>query len=202
MITPQKITNLLNRQALTVSELAAALGISRNSVHVQISKLEAAGIVEKFRRTEQTGAGKPAHCYRLVACNEDAFSSAYKPILSTLVQTISTDLDEAGRKALLEKTGRLLAQTSGLIPSTDLDRDINQALNAVNALGAMAEFTRNEEQPYISCHTCPVATLVHTDPLVCNLVSAFFSEATGKDVAVKCRHEETVVCGFAVDETA
>lgn len=200
MTTPHKITNLLNRKELTVNELARELGISRNSVHLQVSKLEAAGIVEKFHRDQPSGAGKPAYVFRLVTGNEDSFSSAYKPVLSGLIETISADLPRKERTQLLEKTGRSLARNAGLTPGPNLDANVRKSVNAVNTLGAMAELTHKDKKPYVSCHSCPVATLVHTDPLVCRLVAAFFSEATGKHVAVQCRHEGSVVCGFSFDE--
>lgn len=199
MSTSHKIVNLLNRKEMTVSELANALGISRNSAHLQVSKLEAAGIVKKFHHEQPSSAGKPAYFYRTIAGNEDSFSSAYKPILNSLIQTISTDIPEAERIALLENAGRSLARASGLTPSQNLTLDIQQSIDTVNMLGAMAEVTMHENQPGVSCHSCPVATLVHSDPLVCRLVAAFFSEATNKQVSVKCRHQETVVCGFSFE---
>lgn len=197
MSTSHKILNLLNRKEMTVSELANVLGISRNSTHLQMSKLESAGIVEKFYPEQSSGAGKPAYFYRTTAGNEDAFSSAYKPVLNSLIQTISADLPEKERIALLENAGRSLARASGLQPSHNLTADIQQSIDTVNTLGAMAEVSFNNDQPSISCHSCPVATLVHADPLVCRLVAAFFSEATNKQVSIKCRHQDTVICGFS-----
>ena len=196
MATSQKIINLLNRKAWTVSELAAELSISRNSVHLQVSRLEEAGAVEKFHRDQSVGAGKPAYYYRAAAGYEDTFSLAYKPVLSGLIQMLCRDLAEPDRVTLLENTGRSLAKTAGLAPSADFHADARKSVDAVNALGAMAELTLRGQQAYVSCHSCPVATLVHTDPKVCHLVSAFFSEATGRQVSVQCRRQGTVVCGF------
>ena len=200
MTTAQKITNLLNRKERTINELATDLGISRNSVHLQVGKLEAAGIVEKFERDKPAGAGKPAYRYRTVAGSEDSFSSAYKPVLSGLIQVISTDLPESARRELLEKTGRTLARDAGLEPTQNFGVDLQKSIDAVNALGAMAELKRKQNEAYVSCHSCPVATLVHADPLVCRMVAAFFSEATGKRVCVQCRHQGSVVCGFSFND--
>lgn len=200
MTTPQKIINLLNRKESTISELAAQLNISRNSVHQQISRLEAAGAVEKFHRDQPVGAGKPAFYYRAAAGHEDEFSLAYKPILSQLIATLCTDLAEQDRIALFENTGRSLARAAGLAPSEDFYADTRKSVDAVNALGAMAELTVEKQHASVSCHSCPVATLVHTDPMVCRLVASFFSAATGRQVAVHCRRQGTVVCGFEFSE--
>ncbi|MGH1365978.1 MAG: helix-turn-helix transcriptional regulator [Calditrichia bacterium] len=200
MNTSQKIINLLNRKERTVSELAKELGISRNSVHLQVSKLEATGIVKKFQAEHQSGAGKPARCYRVAGGKEDSFSSAHKPVLNGLIQTIA-ELPEQQRLKILENAGRSMAKQAGLAPTGNLVADTQKAVEAVNKLDAMAELSQKDKQPYISCHSCPVATLVHTDPLVCKLVAAFFAEATGQPVNVQCQHEETVVCGFLVEKS-
>ena len=197
MSTDQRILNLLNREDLSVSELAARLGVSRNSAYVQISKLESAGAVVKVRRETARRVGKPASRYRTAARHEDTFSTAYKPVLSSLVHAIGDRLSEEDRVCLLRDTGRRLARADGLAPTSDFDADLRRALDAVNELGAMAERVDSEQTPTIRCHTCPVATLVHKEPSVCSLVASFFSEATATEVTVKCRHEETVVCGFS-----
>ena len=197
--TQLKITDLLNREDLTVSELAGKLGISRNSVHLQISKLEAAGVLEKYH-ADQQGVGKPAYRYRVVGGKEDSFSSAYKSVLGSLVQIISDTLPETERVKILENAGRLLATESGLAPTGNLKTDTQLALAKVNQLGTMAELEPNKKHLQVRCHSCPVASIVHKDPLVCNLVAAFFSQATGQTAKVQCQHDRTVVCGFTLEE--
>ncbi len=198
MSTAQRILNLLNRNDLSVSELAAQLGISRNSVYVQIAKLEAAGAVEKVRRETANRVGKPAFQYRAAARHEDAYSLAYKPVLSGLVEAIEAQLSEEESGQLLRDAGRYLARASGLAPTSNFDSDLQRALDAVNALGAMAE-RADSEGPAVRCHTCPIATLVHKAPAMCGLVASFFAEATATSVTVRCRRDETVVCGFSFD---
>lgn len=200
MPTAQKILNLLNRRAMRVSELAAALGVSRNSAYVQIAKLEATGAVDKIRPEATSTVGKPAFQYRTASRHEDTFSAAYKAVIGSLVEAIGDRLPEPARIELLEEAGRLLADAAGLASTTDFDSDLQRALDAVNALGAMAEVAGSEPPPTIRCHTCPIATLVHKDPTLCHLVASFFSAATGRPVAVQCRRDRTVVCGFSFHE--
>ena len=200
MSTSTKIINLLNRKAWTVNELAEKLSISRNAAHLQISKLEALGVIEKNMQRHPTGAGKPAYEYCTVAGKEDTYSSAYKPLLDVMMQTMGDDLTAKARKRLFENTGRALAISAGLKSSTDLKKDVKKALKAVNELGAMAELTCKDKKNYISCYSCPVATLVHTEPLTCQLVAAFFSEATEGKISVKCSRDKTVICGFLIED--
>jgi len=196
MDTTSKITNLLNQQPLTIPELAAELGISRNSAHLQIRKLEAAGVVEKLDLQMPQGAGKPAYQYRTAAGGEDVHSSAYKPVLDNLVKTISANLSQDERLSLFESTGRSLAKANNLQPGDDVVVAIQKSVDAVNALGATAELTTKGRNLFVSCHSCPVATMVHHEPMTCQMVAAFFSEASGKKVSVECKRDTTVVCGF------
>lgn len=200
MPTAQRILNLLNRAPLSVSELAAQLRVSRNTAHVHVSKLEAAGAVEKVERSSSRRVGKPAFAYRTTGRHEDAFSVAYKPVLGSLVEALGSQLDREARGALLEQAGRLLAVGSGLTPSADFDADLERALAAVNALGAMAERSCDGEAPAVQCHTCPIGSLVHQEPSMCSLVASFFSAATDRPVTVVCRRGETVICGFSFGE--
>ena len=199
MNTSHKIINLLNRKDATVSQLATELGISRNSAHLQIVKLEAAGIVEKYYPEQQTGAGKPAHFFRVVTGREDTYSTAHHPILVGLVETIHNQLPEKDRAQLLENAGRLIAQTVGLSPTGELADDLGHAVHEVNGLGAMAEICMQEDGLHVNCYSCPVASIVHKDPMVCNLVAAFFSEATGKKAIPQCQRARTVVCDFTFE---
>lgn len=198
MATPNRIVNLLNRVPRTVSQLAEELSISRNSVHQQVSRLEAAGVLEKIAPSKIVGAGKPAYKYRTVPGREDSFSTAYKPVMDVIMQTLSEELPVKSRIKFLEKTGRSLARSAGLRSSGNLDRDLKKSLEAVNAMGAMAELTCTNDERSISCHSCPVGTLVHSEPMTCQMVAAFFSEAVGRSVSVKCSRKETVICGFEV----
>jgi len=186
---------------LTINELVQRLDISRNSVHQQVVKLEAAGVVEKREVRMTQSAGKPAHQYRTVAGKEDSHSQAYKPVLDSLIETISIDLPSKSRLRLLQRAGHTLARASGLQPTKNTHSDLVRSVEAVNSLGAIAEVVRKGSKSHITCYSCPVATLVHKEPLTCRMVAAFFEEASGKRVTVKCRKDDTVVCGFVVDHT-
>jgi len=196
MGTTKKITNLLNQQPLTIPELAAELGISRNSAHLQVRKLEAAGVVEKLELQISNRAGKPAYQYRTTIGSEDVHSSAYKPVLDSLVKTINANLPQDERLSIFEDAGRSLAKANDLYPGDDVVVAIQKSVDTVNALGAMADVTTKGGNVYVSCYSCPLATMVHHEPMTCQLVAAFFSEASGKKVSVDCKKNATVVCGF------
>lgn len=147
-------------------------------------------------------AGKPAYQYRTAPKKEDIHSQAYKPVLDSLMQTLSKDLPAKKRTSVLENAGRSMAKAAGLQPNGNLKANIQKSVDTVNSLGAMAELRQEGKNFYISCHSCPVATLVHSEPITCRMVAAFFSEASGKKVSVQCRKDETVVCGFSFEDSS
>lgn len=199
MNTRGRILNLLNRQPCTVQELAATLGISRNSTHLQISRLEAGGLVVKGeQRRVASGAGKPAFEYRLAQGAEDAYSAAHKPVLDALLQTIATQLPAAGSKALLRGAGQQMAVDANLQASGTPEADLQKALTVVNSLGAMAEISRFDSNLCVTSHSCPIASMVHSQPDSCELVAQFFAHATGRPVQSKCQRKAGLICRFVV----
>ena len=175
MTTSNRIINLLNRDSMTVAELATELGITRNSVHLQITRLEAAGLLERLQQRRSNNAGKPAYEYRTVAGSEDTYSSAYKSVLESLMQVLAVELPIERRQLLLQQAGQLLARNAGLQPAGNIDTDLKHAVDAVNSLGAMAEITDNDNHLIVTSYSCPVATSVRSEPETCSLVAAFFS---------------------------
>jgi len=153
-------------------------------------------VLEKLELQMSNSAGKPAFRYRTAAGGEDVHSSAYKPVLDSLVRTIGACLPEDERLSLFEHAGRSLAKANNLHPGDNVMDAIQKSVDAVNALGATAEMTTKGRNIFVSCHSCPVATMVHHEPMTCQLVAAFFSEASGKKVSVECKRNATVVCGF------
>ena len=199
MSTQAKILNLLNRQPHTIIELADALGVTRNSAYIQITKLEAAGLIHKKAQRKSTNAGKPAYEYQTAQGSEDTFSQAYKPLIGSIVEVLEREIPLKERKKLFSKAGIEMAVKAGLSGSGDFESNLDRALDILNELGAMAEVTQVDGQLILSSHSCPVATSVRADVETCNLVSAFLSEATSSNVTSQCKKEGNLICQFAID---
>lgn len=154
---------------------------------------------EKCLERISYGAGKPATQYRTAAGSEDTYSTAYKPIVDAMLSAISEDFPGKQRLKLLNKVGVCLADAAGLKPTGDQQADVKKSLEVVNSLGAMAELEWQDNQCQITCHSCPVASLVYKEPMTCSMVAAFFAKATGKSVSVRCKTDRTVICGFRLE---
>ncbi len=199
MNTRSLILNLLNRRPRTINELAGELQISRNSTHLQVVRLEAEGRVVKGSRRSGQGVGKPAYEYRIAAGAEDSYSGAHKPVLDALLNVLSTELPGESRVSLLQKTGEQMAIDASLQPVGEPERDLQNAVEVVNSLGAMAELSQSDSTLSVISHSCPIASMVHAQPDSCALVAQFFSSATGKLVVSKCKRDPSLVCRFTLD---
>ena len=199
MNTRSLILNLLNRRARTINELATELQISRNSTHLQVTRLEAEGRVVKGERRSGQGVGKPAYEYQLAAGAEDSFSGAHKPVLDALLSVISSELPRDNRVSLLRKAGAQMAIDAGLTPVGKPEQDLQNAVGVVNSLGAMAELNRSDTALSVISHSCPIASMVHSQPESCELVAQLFTQATGRTVVSRCKRDPSLICQFTLD---
>ncbi|MBW3630473.1 MAG: ArsR family transcriptional regulator, partial [Gemmatimonadetes bacterium] len=105
--TRTEILRLLCTANRTVTDLAQALGISRNAVREHLERLAEEELVrhEVVRR----GVGKPAHEYELTSGGELALSRAYLPILRQLLHVLEGQLPAEAVEAMLRLTGQHLA---------------------------------------------------------------------------------------------
>lgn len=193
--TRGEILTLLCGGSRTVSELAEALGISRNAVREHLGRLadeELVGWVAVRR-----GVGKPAHEYSLTPDGERVLSRAYLPFLLHLLDRLEGHLDPPALAALLREAGRGLAVGKASANGSLRAR----AESAVAVLGEMGGAGRVEERGgslWIVSSCCPVAAVVARHPTACAAVEALVAELTGAPVREECEHTGTPRCRLRV----
>ena len=103
-----RIIALLRRGASTVEDLAAALGVTDNAVRTHLQLLEREGVIRPTGSRQGPGAGKPAVTYGVAAEAESSLSSAYAPVLATLLETLAERSSPGEMEELLREVGRRL----------------------------------------------------------------------------------------------
>src|SRR5688572_13837080 len=98
----------LRRGPATVEELAAALDLTDNAIRAHLTTLDRDGLVRQTGVRRGPGAGKPAALYELAAEAETRFSRAYAPVLTALVEELSSTLPVPEAEALMRKAGSRL----------------------------------------------------------------------------------------------
>ncbi|BAV98012.1 helix-turn-helix transcriptional regulator [Lysobacter enzymogenes] len=200
-----QILGLLLRGSMTVAELGQRLGVTRNAVNVQLKQLEAEGLVRRVAPSGARGVGKPALVYEAAPGAEDRGSRAYPIALSALIATLRSQLSPQQLEAALQEAGRRMAREAGLRPSANPAADLAAAMAAADSLGASTEATAQGSTIEVVNYSCPIAGAVRADSCACKLLSAFFSEATGRPVDDRCHRQDRLICRYVIrndDDTA
>ncbi len=195
--TRGRIVMLLRRASRTVDELAQTLSLTDNAVRSHLATLERDGFVRQLG--ERRGSGKPAYMYGLSPDAEQMFPRAYGPILRQLLDVMSEEMTADVVEALMQKTGRRLAEQQR-ISSGDLQSRVNMAVKVLNELGGLAELEERNGAYYIRGYSCPLAAVVPGHPEACHLTGTLISELVGQPVKESCETNGPARCCFSVEK--
>jgi len=193
--TRGEILTLLCGGSRTVSELAAALGISRNAVREHLGRLADEGLVRYV--TVRRGVGKPAHDYSLTPDGDRVLSRAYLPFLLHLLDRLEAHLDPPALTAVLRDTGRGLA-AAGALADGGLRERVESARVFLGELGGAGRIEEHGGSLWIVSSCCPVAAVVARHPAACGAVEAMVAELTGASVREECDRTGTPRCRLRV----
>jgi predicted ArsR family transcriptional regulator len=192
--TRGRIVNLLRRSTLTVDDLARALDLTDNAVRAQLTGLERDGIVRQ--QGLRKGAGKPSVAYELTPDIEPVLSSAYRPLLSALLDGLAATLPERELVALMRAAGRRLAQELPALRGDPATR-ASAVSAALNDLGGLAVAEHGPDGWMVRSEGCPLAVVVRQHPKVCKALEAMVGELAGVTVREHCdRSDERPRCCF------
>ncbi|MEW6268600.1 MAG: ArsR family transcriptional regulator [Thermodesulfobacteriota bacterium] len=194
--TRDRILTLLRRGPATVEDLSREVGVTANSVRVQLAGLERDGLVrrEGIRRRFR----KPAHLYALSEAAEQAFSKAYLPLLATLLDVIGDRLGREREAALLDEVGRRLGAAGAPRPA-DPEERLRNALAVLADLGGVAEVERRGSSVFVRGFGCPLGEVVRRDAQVCTALRSLLAEVTGMPVRESCERSERPACRFEIE---
>ena len=198
--TRGRIVALLRRAEWTVEDLAQALGLTDNAVRAQIVTLERDGIVRATGVRRDGTVGKPATLYGVPNEAGPLFSSAYAPLLSSLLSELSERLSPAQLDAALRGAGRRLAPA--LAPTASFDERAQAGAELLAQLGGDADLVATDDGYEIRGHGCVLSEAVLACPATCHAVESLLREVTGADVTERCDRSSTPRCRFAIPSTA
>lgn len=197
--TRERIFDCVRKQGSTVDLLAKELGITPAAVRAQMNRLERDGLVVRSELL-RNGAGQPAILYRAASDAEDAFSTAYKPLLVNLLDCLPDSVSDKELNKIMRDVGRKIADAEPSFGRT-LQERIENTTDALRKLGAIIEVERSDGDIKFTSYACPLAAAVKCRPQVCTAVRAFISEATSSPVKEKCRRDQSpLVCQFILPD--
>ena len=193
--TSGQIVELLRRNAMTIDELAAAIGVTRTAIRAHLATLQQDGAVEQ--RGVQRGVSKPARTYGVTTEAELLLSKAYVPILTQLLHVLSTRMSGQEFDTILREVGRRLMEGHVTRQGTLRERAI-AASDFLNELGGTTEVAEEGGQYVIRGHGCPIAAATAAHPEACSALESLLSEFVGKPVTKCCEDYQRQRCCFVV----
>jgi predicted ArsR family transcriptional regulator len=197
--TKNQILALLRYRPMTVQEMTARLGVTRNAIIVALQDIEAKGLIRRAG-AERTGrAGKPAFHYEIVAESFERISPAYEAISPHLLKGGVQDGDGAAKRFLASVGQSMHAELVSHLKTAGR-AGLESTLNFLSSKGAEIEIVRDGEDRIVVSHSCPIGVLVRTDRRICSSIATLLSEATGIEVNDECIYEDKLTCRFRLCE--
>src|SRR5271170_2715968 len=129
---------LKQRPNLSLSEIAAARGVSKVAVLHHLSTLEDQGLIE--RSYERSSVGRPSVHFRLSQKSADIFPQAYTQMSITALEYIERHLGRGAVVGMLQERSHDLAdQNRGRLAAHELRQRVEELAQLRSEGGYMAE---------------------------------------------------------------
>jgi predicted ArsR family transcriptional regulator len=196
--TRGRIVGLLQRDNLTVDEIATKLSLTPNAVRAQLTAMERDGLVQRAGR--RPGATRPSHVFELTAEVEQLLSQAYVPFLSHLVRVFAGALPGKQVNRLMRKVGKGLAQELLLDarPSGTLASRVTAASELLNKQLGAVTYAEINGSYVIRGVACPLAAISGKHPAVCLAMESLLAEVIGATVHECCDRGGRPKCCFEI----
>ena len=200
-----RIVPLLRGRALTVNDLAAALGLTDHAVRMHLSLRARDG---RGGRAPATRPGHPQAARDLCALTpaaEQLFPQIVRveASLGTLLGVLAERFPaKAVAETLAEVARRLAREFPGPAEGADVTARLQRAVEIIRELGGAAEVEAEQGRPFIRGYSCPLAGLAAGCPAVCALAESLLSESIGLRLRERCEKGENPRCRFDLAESA
>jgi predicted ArsR family transcriptional regulator len=199
------LLDLIRRKGpLTVSELAAALGVTATAVRVRLARLVGSGFVE--RRTEHGKRGRPRHTYQASVEAHRRLGQNYADLAVVLwEEMMRTVEDRKLRRVLFARiTERLAELYRGQVNGEGWEGRLVQLGSVLHERGIEAEVARRDDDrpPFLRQLSCPYFELAESDPAICALERKMFEKVLGRGLRLsQCRLDGHRSCDFEAKPT-
>lgn len=180
---------------MTLDQLAAALGLTRTAVRLQLVTLERDG--EVSRRGVRPGRTKPAQVYELTREAERRLSRAYVPVLTQLLHVLAARLSTAEFDGVMREVGAGLVADRAR-PRGSLRERVEAASTLLNQFGGLSRVEADGPGLVIRSYGCPLAATAVEHPETCTAMESLVSAFVGSPVTQCCDREGRPRCCFAV----
>ncbi len=160
--------------AQSVSELCDRLEVTATAVRQRLSRLTAAGLVD--RQSERHGRGRPVHKYQLTQQGHDAIGDNFTDFARALWSEVQAIADAGVRNAVIEGVAsRLVTMYSDQVHG-ETTRDRLQSLSDLfQRRGIPFVVDEHSNKPRLKIVGCPYPKLNEDGSGICELEQKVFS---------------------------
>lgn len=199
----QKILALLKQHGeATTSDIAGHLEVSYEAVRQQIRQLEAMRLVERHKRPNPSGVGRPLGHYSLSPSGDHLFPKNYDALAVGLIDAIGGEL---GKDALRRVLGRLadaqVAQWESQLAGKNLRERLSALQNIYLENDPFTEVSEEDGALQLVERNCPYLNVASRRPALCSLTVSVLSRLLGHRVTRVRRFQDgDGRCAFRVHE--
>ena len=186
------------RGPLSIATLAEFLDVTPTAVRNRLTRLIAAGLVE--RAAEHGGRGRPKHLYQ-ASVEAKGLGQNYADLACVLWDEMMRTVPDRKLRRLL--FGRITQRLADLylvrVRAENWEGRLDQLGAVLHERGIEAEVVRDSDQglPFLKQHSCPYFELAEVDHAICDLERKMFEKVLGRGLRLShCRLDGDRSCDF------
>ncbi|MGL4513598.1 MAG: helix-turn-helix transcriptional regulator [Lacipirellulaceae bacterium] len=196
------VDHLRRAGGAVVGELTELLGVTATAVRQRLSRLAAAGLIERvLDRNEHevgTSRGRPRHQYRLTDRGRRESGDNYDDLVQVMWQEIRSIEDPAVRVGLVNRlASKLAVRYASRVNGPSLAERMHNLVRLMGEREVPIDIDESGAFPVLTVLACPYPTLAEQDRSICAMEKALFSEVLGQGVRLsECRLDGGECCSF------
>ncbi len=167
----------------TTAELAERLAISYEAVRLHIKQLEGNGLVERSKRPNPSGPGRPLRYYRLSADGEHLFPKNYDELAISLIDAIGGALGEGALRQVLAALSDTQARRwESRLAGMSLPERLEELKGIYIEGDPFTEVATDNGRLQLVERNCPYLNVAARRPALCSLTVSLLSRLLGHRV--------------------
>jgi predicted ArsR family transcriptional regulator len=188
----QKILALLKQHGeTTTATIADTLDVSYEAVRQQIKQLEALRLVQRHKRPNPSGVGRPLRYYSLTASGEHLFPKNYDELAVGLIDAIGGELGADGLRRVLERLADAqVAQWEARLAGLSLEERLRALEDIYLENDPFTEVREEGGALHLVERNCPYLNVASRRPALCSLTVTVLSRLLGHRVTRVARFQD------------
>lgn len=180
-----------------IVEMAKALSVTKTAIRQRLSRLMAAGLVERTL-APTSKPGRPCHRYSLTEKGRRRTGTNFADLTIALWREVRAITDPQIRKGLFDRLAKhLAAPLAAEVCGTTVDERMESVAAAMRERELPFSVEKHGQLPVLSASSCPYPGLAEQDRGICAVERLMFGELLGSPLRLgECRLDGGACCRF------